>query len=103
MRVTAWDAARSAPGWERWWREPGQLVAKQHRAGRVSFAGGAVSERCASRHGLHGQAGDCLIVVFAFNCNAIWKDCVCCPQDIPGAGVPTGPTALFSLSVAAQL
>lgn len=47
------------------------------------LAGGAMSERGASRHRLHGRAGFCLIVVFVFNCNVIWKDCICCPQTFP--------------------
>lgn len=53
--------------------------------------GGALSEP----HGLQGPAGDGLIVVFAFKCS--WEGLCLLPTDIPGAGVPAGPTVLLSL------
>lgn len=97
MRVAAWDSERAALGWERWWCEPGQLVAKQHHARRcLSPVGPCLNQAPPSTDCIAGL-GTASLLCFAFNCNAIWKGLCLLPTDIPGAGVPTGPTASFSL------
>lgn len=59
--------------------------------------GGAVSEQGGPQQRLNCQAGVCFIVMFAFNCSAIGKDCVWCPQTFPEEECQPGPWFWFFL------